>query len=228
MQSGLYTDFTWCRNHVAASGANHVYLLVEWRGTVARTLKHKKTLYDRVADQVQLHLQLEAGVRIIAFYGCKAERLNNRNFTLNLGSLLEGAAKQIVLEFELAPRSSGIHPIVTALWTYMDEANRPNIVPSSTISLKFSNHTAIYNQKMDHRVEKYTKILENPSILENALRAFEKGYYVEGEDIIRRRADEMLLYALRSGDFDYLKEAEVLYSLGYALLDSYASVGVLI
>ncbi|UNK19733.1 hypothetical protein MNQ98_06800 [Paenibacillus sp. N3/727] len=225
LHSSLYTDFTWSRNHVAASGANHVYLLVEWRGTAARPRK-KRTFFNRVAEQVQLHLQLGAGVRINALYGYKAEMLNDRNITLNLGCLLEGMAKQIVLEFEFAPRSSGIHTVVTALWTYMDEMYRQVILPSRTISLQFSNHTAIFHKTIDLRVEKYTKLLQNPSIVENALKAYERGYLVEGEEIIRRRADEMLLYALRLGDVDYLREAEILYNLGYAFVDSYAASGV--
>ncbi len=222
MQSGLYTNFTWCRNHVIASSANRVYLLVEWRGTVTRPRKQKSIFY-RVANQVQLHLQLEAGVQIIGLYGCKAERLNGRNLTLNLGSLSEDVTKQIVLKFEIGRRSSGIHPIVSAMWTYIDDVHRSVVVPSRTISLQFSNHTGILRRDMDHRVYKYQKLLENPSILESALRAFEMGYYEEGEDIIRRRADEMLLYALRLGDFEYLREAEIMYDLSCAFLESYAS-----
>lgn len=224
MQSGLYTDFTWSRNHVAASGANQVYLLVEWRGTAART-KYHKTNSRRIAEHVQLHLQLGAGVRLTAIWGGKAEMLNERNYTLLFGSLLEGAERQVVLEFEFAPRTSGIHPIVTALWTYTEVPHTHVILPSQTISLQFSNHTAILHTKTDQRVEKCRKLLQNPSILENALKAFERGYLERGEEIICRRADEMLLLALRLGDLDYLKEAEILYDLSHVFLNTYATAG---
>ncbi|WP_235439797.1 hypothetical protein [Paenibacillus sp. DMB20] len=223
LQSGLYTDFTWSRNHVAASGTNQVYLLVEWRGMPGQP-RNDNLGFRPVAGRIQLHLQLGAGVRLAKVYGCKAEMLNDRSFTFILGSLWQGMEKQIVLGFELTARPSGVYPVVTALWTYEDEREEQVVVSSITQSLQFSNHTAVLNKMMDKRVEKYLKLLQNPAVLENALRAFERGCYERGEEIIRRRADEMLLYAARLNDGDYLKEAELLYGLGSRFMDTYASV----
>lgn len=223
MQSGVYTEFTWSRNHVAASGANQVYLLVEWRGSKTRPKNHMANS-KHIAEQVQLHLQLGPGVRLNALYGCKVEVLNELNYTIWLGSLLEGEDRRIVLDFEFASRPSGTHPIVTALCTYKDVSNSQVILPSRTISLQFSNHTALHLKKVDHRVEKCMKILQNPSVLEHALLAFERGYCERGEEIIRRRADEMLLQAIRLEDTDYLKEAEMLYALSHTFINTYEAV----
>lgn len=220
MQSGLYTEFTWSRNHVAASGANQVYLLVEWRSSTARPKKHIANS-KRVAEQVQLHLQLGNGVRLNALYGSKVEELNELNYTLNLGSLFEEDDKKIVLEFDFAPQPSGTHPMVTALWTYKDALHRQVILPSRTVSLQFSNHTALLIKKVDHHVEKCLKILQNPTVLENALIAFERGHIERGQEIVRRRADEMLLQAIRLTDIDYLKEAEIFYDLSHTFMSTY-------
>ncbi len=220
MQSSLYTEFTWSRNHVAASGAKKVYLLVEYHNTVATTSKdivHSR----RIAEQVQLHLQLGTGVRLNAWYGCRAEVLNELNYSIWLGSLLEGEAKHMVLEFDCAPHPSGNHPIVTVLCTYKDATHNQIILPSQTISLQFSNHTSVFVKKMDRRVEKCLKLLQNPFVLEKALRAFEGGNLKRGEEMIRRRADEMLTQAIRLEDIDYLREAEILYALSRTFLSTY-------
>lgn len=222
MLSGLYTDFTWSRNHVAASGTNKVYLLVEWREMPGQP-RNDNLSFRPVARGIQLHLQLGAGVRLAKIYGCKAEMLNDRNFTFILGSLWRGMEKQIVLGFELTARPSGVYPVVTALWTYEDERQEQVIISSSTQSLHFSNHTAVLSKRMDKRVEKYMNLLQNPAVLENALKAFERGYYERGEEMIRRRADEMLIYAARLNDSDYLREAELLYGLGRRFMETYAS-----
>lgn len=220
LQSGVYTEFTWSRNHVAASGANQVYLLVEWRGSKVKP-RNQIANSRHIAEEVQLHLQLGSGVRLKALYGCKVEMLNELNCTLWIGSLPEGEDRRIVLEFDFASHPSGTHPIVTALCTYKDGMNRQVILPSRTISLQFSNHTAVHLKKVNHRVEKCMKILQNPAVLESALLAFERGCYERGEEIIRRRADEMLLQAIRLGDADYLEEAEILYALSHTFINTY-------
>lgn len=225
MQSGLYTEFTWCSNHVAASGANQVYLLVEWRGSTARPKKHIPKS-KRIAEQVQLHLQLGMGAKLSALYGCRVEILNEFNYTIGLGSLYEEDDRQIVLGFDFAPCSSGVHPMVTALWTFKDSSHREIILPSHTISLQFSNHTALLFRKVNPRVEKCIKILQNPEVLENALIAFERGYSERGGEMIRRRADEMLLLAIRLEDIDYLQEAEILYNLSDTFINTYGAVAV--
>ena len=76
--------------------------------------------------------------------------------------------------------------------------------PSRTIPLQFSNHTALKYRRADDRVEKVLKLYQNASILEQARRAG-TGKLARGEEMIRRQADEMLLYAIRFRDADYLR-----------------------
>ncbi|MGO4791492.1 hypothetical protein AB4124_29205 [Paenibacillus sp. 2KB_20] len=175
-----------------------------------------------MAEDVQLHLQLGERVQVERMYGCQGEILNDRNISLSLGSLSEGRSKQLVLELSVGARQSGVYPIITALWTYMDVQKRKVVLqPSRTIPLQFSNHTALKYRRADYRVEKVLKLYQNASILEQAIGKLERGKLAQGEEMIRRQADEMLLYAIRFRDADYLKEAETLYQLIGLYLDTY-------
>ncbi|WP_433938838.1 hypothetical protein [Paenibacillus lautus] len=222
LQSGLYSDYTWSHSHVFAGGTSQVFLLIEWRAGVQKQKTQSKGLRRRIAEEVQLHLQLGEGVQVEQMYGCQGEILNDRNISLSLGSLSEGRTKQLVLELSVGARQSGVYPIVTALWTYMDVLKQKVVLqPSRTIPLQFSNHTTLRYRKADYRVEKVLKLYQNAFILEQAREELEQGNLTQGEDLIRRQADEMLLYATRFQDPEYLKEAEVLYKLSVLYKNTY-------
>lgn len=222
LQSGLFSDFTWSHSHVFAGGTSQVFLLIEWRVGTSKQKTQSHGFYQRMAEDVQLHLQLGERVQVEHMYGCHGEMLNDRNMSLSLGSLLEGRSKQLVLELSVGARQSGVYPIITALWTYMDVQKQKVVLqPSRTIPLQFSNHTALKYRRADYRVEKVLKLYQNASILEQARRELERGKLARGEEMIRRQADEMLLYAIRFRDRDYLKEAETLYQLIGLYLDTY-------
>lgn len=222
MQSGLYSDFTWSHSHVSAGGTSQVFLLIEWRAGVLRPKTQSKGFNQHLAEEVQLHLQLGERVQLVHMYGCQGEVLNDRNISLSLGSLSDGKSKQLLLELSIGARPSGIYPIIIALWTYVDVLKQKVVLqPSRTIPLQFSNHTALKSRNADYRVEKALKLYQNASILERARGELEQGNLAEGEDLIRRQADEMLLYAIRFRDADYLKEAEALYKLSGLYMDTY-------
>ncbi|GIO92832.1 MULTISPECIES: hypothetical protein [Paenibacillus] len=222
LQSGLYSDFLWSHNQVSASGCNQVFLLIEWRGGVLGPKLPAKGSKQLLADQVQLHLQLGERVQLGRMYGCEGEMLNDRNLSLSLGTLSEGKVRRLVLDLSVGPRPSGVYPIVTMLWTYLDVIKQKMVLqPSRTIPLQFSNSTALIKRGADHRVEKALKLLQNPMIVEQARQEMQRGKLAEGEAIILRRADEMLLYAARLEDADYLKEAEALYRLSTLYMDTY-------
>lgn len=222
MQSGLFSDFTWSHSHVFAGGTSQVFLLIEWRAGVLKQKTQFHGFNQCMAEDVQLHLQLGERVQVERMYGCQGEILNDRNISLSLGSLSEGRSKQLVLELSVGARQSGVYPIITALWTYMDVQKRKVVLqPSRTIPLQFSNHTALKYRRADYRVEKVLKLYQNASILEQAIGKLERGKLAQGEEMIRRQADEMLLYAIRFRDADYLKEAETLYQLIGLYLDTY-------
>ncbi|WP_339271319.1 hypothetical protein MKY48_07585 [Paenibacillus sp. FSL W8-0187] len=222
LQSGLFSDFTWSHSHVFAGGTSQVFLLIEWRAGVLKQKTQFHGFNQCMAEDVQLHLQLGERVQVERMYGCQGEILNDRNISLSLGSLSEGRSKQLVLELSVGARQSGVYPIITALWTYMDVQKRKVVLqPSRTIPLQFSNHTALKYRRADYRVEKVLKLYQNASILEQAIGKLERGKLAQGEEMIRRQADEMLLYAIRFRDADYLKEAETLYQLIGLYLDTY-------
>jgi hypothetical protein len=222
LQSGLFSDFTWSHSHVFAGGTSQVFLLIEWRAGASKQKTQSHGFNQRMAEDVQLHLQLGERVQVEHMYGCHGEILNDRNISLSLGSLPEGKSKHLVLELSVGARQSGVYPIITALWTYMDVQKQKVVLqPSRTIPLQFSNHTALKYRRADYRVEKVLKFYQNASILEQARRELERGKLARGEEMIRRQADEMLLYAIRFRDRDYLKEAETLYQLIGLYLDTY-------
>lgn len=222
LQSGLFSDFTWSHSHVFAGGTSQVFLLIEWRAGVLKQKTQFHGFNQCMAEDVQLHLQLGERVQVERMYGCQGEILNDRNISLSLGSLSEGRSKQLLLELSVGARQSGVYPIITALWTYMDVQKRKVVLqPSRTIPLQFSNHTALKYRRADYRVEKVLNLYQNASILEQARGEMERGKLAQGEEMIRRQADEMLLYAIRFRDVDYLKEAETLYQLIGLYLDTY-------
>ena len=53
------------------------------------------------------------------------------------------------------------------------------VLPSRTIPLQFSNHTALKYRRADDRVEKVLKLYQNASILEQARRELERGSWLE-------------------------------------------------
>ena len=67
--------------------------------------------------------------------------------------------------------------------------------------------------KVDYRVEKALKFYQNASALQQARGEMQHGNLGLGERLILRQADQMLLYAIRFEDADYLQEAEALYKL---------------
>lgn len=214
MQSGLYSDFTWSHSHVFAGDTSQVFLLIEWRTGVIRQNKQSKDMNRCIAEDIQLHLQLGEDVQLESMYGCQGEVLNDRNISLSLGSLSGGKTKQLVLGLSVGARQSGVYPIITALWTYMDTQKQKVVLqPSRTIPLQFSNHTALKYRKGDYRVEKVLKFYQNASALQQARGEMQHGNLGLGEQLILRQADQMLLYAIRFEDAEYLQEAEALYKL---------------
>lgn len=215
MQSGLYSDFTWSHSHVFAGDASQVFLLIEWRTDVIRYSKQSKDMNPCIAKNIQLHLQLGEDVQLESMYGCQGKVLSDRNISLSLGSLSTGKTRQLVLGLSVGARPSGVYPIITALWTYMDTQKEKVVLqPSRTVTLQFSNHTALKYQKADYRVEKVIHLYRNIFFLQQARGEMRNGNIKAGEGLILKRADLMLLYAIRFEDADYLQEAETLYKLG--------------
>ncbi len=222
MQSGLNSDFTWSHTQVSAGGTSQVFLLIEWRAGVHKSTAVPVHFGQQFADEVQLHLQLGERVQLVQMYGCKGQLLNDRNLTLSLGSLSEGKPRQLGLEFRIGGRASGVYPLITALWTYWDVLKQKSVLqPSQTLPLQFSNHTSLNHRKANARVDKALRLLQNATVLDRARGELEKGNLAEGEGMIRRQADELLMHATRLRDTDYLEQADMLYKLSGLYIDTY-------
>lgn len=215
----FHTQYRWSRNFVAARGMSQAYLLVEWRDGGKTSGAIQKAASG--GGRIYLRLRLGTGVRLTGFYGCRADRLEESHCSFLVGSCGSEVTRKAVLRFELSSRPSGLHQIILAEWTCIDENGEQILAPGDVLSLQFSHHTSTAQEVMDPEVEKQLKFLQNPAILGKALRAYEKGFFLQGEELIQRRADEMLLHAARELDVEFLKEAEMLYGLGRRFSETY-------
>ncbi|NMO95223.1 hypothetical protein [Paenibacillus lemnae] len=174
--------------------------------------------------EVKLHIQLKPGVQLIDIYGYKTEWLSDYHCVISLGSICSDVRKQAVIAFHMDGRTSGIHPMIITHWSYRDDGRVQVMTPASEQSIQFSNHTSVMQCHLNNKVDKYLRLLQNPVLLEKALQYFEQGEIMLGEDLLLRRADEMLLCALRWNDADMLQDAELLYALARRWVDTYAYV----
>lgn len=223
MHSDLYSDITWSTKRVAAGDVTQIFLLVEWRGGIQGPSRQKGMKSHQIAANVQLHLQLKEPIQLTNVYGGIINSHTGPNLSVSIGSLSDNGTRQVVLEFLAGPYPSGVHPVLTAAWSYLDrDTQLVNQFPSYTLQLHFSNHTDLKSQKLNERVEKALRLLQNPMILDEAEKLFRQGKLEAGESMLRRRADEMMLCALRDDDEDYLKEAETLYRLSTLYFGTYS------
>ncbi|MEK3731494.1 hypothetical protein MKX64_03445 [Paenibacillus sp. FSL M8-0334] len=225
LRSDLNSDFTWSTNRVAAGGVTQIFLLVEWRGGIQGPSRHKGMKSHQIAEHVQLDLQLEEPIQLTNVYGGILDSRMGQHITVSIGPLSDNGSKQVVLELLAGPYRSGIYPVITAGWSYRDrDTLQVTNFPSYTLQLQFSNHTDLRSRKPDERVEKALRLLQNPLILDEAEQLFKQGDLEAGESMLRRRADEMMLCALRADDEDYLKEAETLYRLSTLYFGTFSPI----
>lgn len=217
----FHTQYTWSRNLVAARGTSQVYLLVEWRSGGKTSGATPEA--GAGGGQIYLRLRLGTGVRLTGVYGCRAGQLDESHCSFLVGSCQSGRTRQAVFRFEFSSRPSGLHQVILAEWTCIHETGEQILAPGDVLSLQFSHHTSTAHKIMNFEVEKHLKFLQNPAILGHALRAFEKGFFIQGEELILRRADEMLLHAARQLDVEFLREAEMLYGLGRRFRETFVT-----
>ncbi|AOZ92016.1 hypothetical protein [Paenibacillus crassostreae] len=65
----------------------------------------------------------------------------------------------------------------------------------------------------NYKVEKQVKLIEARNILKNAIEMFELGNVEQSEFLLRRKADDLLLFSIQSNDVSLVDEVEKLYEL---------------
>ncbi|GAB6991585.1 hypothetical protein [Paenibacillus pini] len=225
MQSGIQANFMWSRKNIYASGTNRVFLLVEWYGGTIRQNRRRSTP-KLIARDVQLLLWLEPNVSLVKVHGAKPIKSINDSIMIPLGHLYDGVKQFIAIEFAFQPQTVGLHGVLSAQWRFKEKnKERMKELPVREIYIQYTYHMGLLQQPEDFYVKKHIKLLETPGILKEAIRLFEHGDLVQGEWMLRRKGDELLINAVRHSDVRLLEEATMLYQLSERYVKTYTSRG---
>ncbi|MFD2699343.1 hypothetical protein ACFSVM_02565 [Paenibacillus shunpengii] len=213
MSSILDVFCTWNREVISVSGENSLYLLMEWRsGPPAK--RQSKLMPKLLYRDVELLLKPEDGVVIKAVHGARAKE-TDAGWVLQMGSAYKGKTKTLLLELAVSSQSAGKKSVCSAYWSaFKTKQEQRVLLRREQIYLQISAHLGLMNKQPDLRVQKHVKLSETTGIMKQALRAFERGRTEEGCEIIKRHTDELLIMAVRSGDLEYYREAQILIQLG--------------
>lgn len=211
MQASIQPDFTWSRDHIFASGAQNIVLLVEWRGAPSSEQGRKKS-HKVAAREIELRLWVEPHISLTRLHGCRTVPGDDRSLLVPLGKILTGQRKYIALEFTLSQAPAGKHDAVWLQWQYKQPyGERICELPMEKLSLEYSHHTGVLQESCCFHVEKHLEILRTEEVLEGAERLTRMGKQMEAWEMVRRHADKLLLLAVRTGDRLLSREAENLY-----------------
>jgi len=211
MQASIQLDFTWSKEHIFAGGAQNIVLLVEWYGAPSTELGRKRN-HKIAAREIELRLWLEPHIVLTKLYGCHTVGGDDRSLLLPLGKIQSGQRKYIALEFALKPGTAGKYDAVWLKGHYKQPyGERICELPMQKLSLEYSHHTEVLLENPSFRVEKHLELLKVEEILEEAELLRSIGRQKEAGETLRRKADSLLLLAIRTGDRQLTREAESLY-----------------
>ncbi|MFM9276489.1 hypothetical protein [Paenibacillus jiagnxiensis] len=216
MNSTINVNYTWDREAVLAKGADQVHLLVEW-GCGAIPKRKSVVKPKLVGFDLQLRIIPESGVRVIHKSGPKINPKQagyEQETVFHCGHMFNGKHKHAIFLFFFDKHNSGKQPVATLEWSWHKPlTGKRVVVRSERIYIQFTYHLGLLRLPADPRVEKFMKLSESSYVLKKTLRFYEKGKRDEGSWMLRRRADMLLLMAARTGDLDYLHEAEMFLGL---------------
>lgn len=214
----MYTDikatYTWNHSYIYAAGADNIYLLIDWDVSKenAMNMRSASKLYAR---DVELNVYLEPGINVEEIYGCQGNTESpHSTLKLSLGHLYTNRKQCVVIKCSFKPHSGGKRPVVSAQWRYKGSTSeRIREQPIEEIFINYTYNLGLIRKIGDFKVEKQVKLLKTPIVLKEAIEIFEQGDIEHAEFILRRRGDELLLFAVQSGDLRLMEEAEKLYSI---------------
>lgn len=221
MEMGIEASYSWNHKYIFAGGADKIYLLVQWYAGKLSSTRRRSTP-KLLARDVELYLWLEPYVKIERIYGCKEIKGSQQSLIIPLGHLYEGIKQSLVIECTLLSQTAGEKHVFSAQWRYK-EGNRGRAKQHSVekININYSYDLGRIRSSGDMNVEKHIKLLKTPTVLKEAIKLFDSGDVEHGEYILRRKGDELLLFALHSGDTKLVEEAEMLYRFSEHYVDTY-------
>ncbi|WP_305024373.1 hypothetical protein [Paenibacillus lacisoli] len=214
-------NYSWTKDALSTNSTEQIHLLVEWSYGAIRK-RRRSVPAKAVGSDLQLELKLEEGIHLKKVGGCRTTLHVGEHGgpAIRLGSLYAGCPKYAVFTFEVEPHATGRILAVSMEWS-MRKPDQPlnTVVRADPLFLQFTTHLGLLQNAPNPRVEKYVKISDSPCLVKEAVKAFDQGDPAKGDFLLRRRADELLILAARSGDPDYLIESETIEKL-QQLLDA--------
>lgn len=214
---GLYTDikatYTWNYTHIyTPAGADSIYLLIEWNATEPQSTR-TSSIAKPCARDVELNIWLEPEAQFVNIYGYKGYiHTSPSSLKLELGNLYTNSKQSIVIEFAFKPYAKCKRSVLSTQWRYKGATS--DKIREQAVEELYMNYTfnpGLVEKEGNFKVEKQAKLLKTPIILREAIAIFELGDIEHAKYLIRRKGDELLLFAVQSGDLRLMEEAEKLY-----------------
>ncbi|WP_342416890.1 hypothetical protein NST83_05560 [Paenibacillus sp. FSL R10-2782] len=216
LKSMVNVTYTWDKESISANGSEQVNLLIEWGHGAIR--KRKGTLMPKtVGCDLQLRFIPESGVNLLKVDGARLSfsRSEDGEFMLvHCGDTRRGKYKQAILSFSIPSHSSGRHTIGMMEWSWRKtNQEKRTLIRTDQLYIHYTHHLGLLSIPSNSKVAKYIKLNETAPIVKKALRIYEKGEHERGAFLLTRQADGLLIQAARTGDMEYLEEAELLFSI---------------
>lgn len=214
---GLNTDikatYTWNHTYVyTPAGAASIYLLIEWSALEPYSTR-TSSISKPYARDVELNIWLDPVVQVVAIYGCKGYIYSSpSSLKLELGNLYINSKQSIVIEFAFKPNAKCKRTVLSTQWRYKGATSDKFIEQAmEELYMNYTFNPGLVEKKGNFKVEKQAKLLKTPILLREAIAIFELGNIEHAKFLIRRKGDELLLFAVQSGDLRLLEEAEKMY-----------------
>ncbi|MGF7047061.1 hypothetical protein J2T13_001563 [Paenibacillus sp. DS2015] len=227
MDMEIEASYFWDHEYIFAGSTNKIYLLVQWSACMTPTTRRKSTP-KLLARDVELYLWLEPYILVGNIYGCEGmKRSQQQLLIVQLGHLYNGIRQSLVIECTLLSQTPGEKHVLSAQWRYKEGSRgRARQRSVEEIYIHYSYDLGRLRNSGDINVEKHIKLLKTPTVIKEADKWFNLGEADHAEFILRRKGDELLLFAIHSGDPKFIEEAETLYRLSKQYVDAYQGISL--
>ncbi len=214
---GVYTadikaTYTWNHSYIYATGADSVYLLIEWNASELKS-SSPKSVSKLYARDVELMIWLEPGIKVVRTYGCNGKVESPHSFLkLPLGHLYTDMKQCVVIECSFKSHAACKRPVISTQWRFKgSHSERMKEQAVEEIYMNYTYNLGLLRKTGNFKVEKQVKLFKTSMIMKEAIEIFELGDIEHAEFILRRKGDELLLSAVQSGDLSLMEEAEKMY-----------------
>lgn len=217
----IKATYTWNHSYIYATGADSVYLLIEWNASELN-LSSTKSVSKLYARDVELMIWLEPGTKVVRTYGCKGKiESQQSSLIVPLGHLYTDMKQCVVIECSFKSHAACKRPVISTQWRYKgSNSERMKEQAVEEIYMNYTYNLGLIRRAGNFKVEKQVKLFKTSTIMKEAIEIFKLGDVEHAEFILRRKGDELLLSAVQSGDLSLMEEAEKM----YRVIDLYGDI----